>query len=306
MSFHPVRTQARWIALGLVALGIAACGGVLYLALAHGVGPRTVLWGAAFVVLLAGTLRLAYWSYGLFNMHYALSRDALVIRWAATRQVVPMGAITHVVKGRPYQAPLTGVRVEGYEVGHTTILDDAGEPRPVLVYATVPPESQVLIMTQALSYAISPADPLAFADEFVQRRRLGARQALEERSFPAPWARLGLWNDGISVGLLLAAGAVLAFAFGFLAWHYPDLPTRVSLRFAYVVQDGVGLTAPGPTGPKSGAWRLPTVGLLALVANGALAAVVHERGFAVAARMLLACAAFVEIALGIVMVRAIL
>jgi len=306
MSFLPVQTRARWIALGVVTAGVAACGVTLYLAFANGIGPRTVGWGAAFAVLLMGTMRLAYWSYGLFNMHYALSRDALVIRWAATRQVVPMGAITHVVKGRPYQAPLVGVRWDGYEVGHTTILDDAGLPRPALVYSTLPPESQVLVMTQTLAYAISPADPLAFADDFVQRRRLGARQVLDERSFPAPWSRLALWGDGISVALLLVAGTVLAFAFGWLAWHYPDLPARVSLRFAYTVADGFGLSAPGPTGPKSGAWRLPTVGLLALVANGALAAVVHERGFAMAARMLLACAAFVEIALAIVMIRAIL
>jgi len=126
MSFLPVQTRARWIALGVVTAGVAACGVTLYLAFANGIGPRTVGWGAAFAVLLMGTMRLAYWSYGLFNMHYALSRDALVIRWAATRQVVPMGAITHVVKGRPYQAPLVGVRWDGYEVGHTTILDDAG------------------------------------------------------------------------------------------------------------------------------------------------------------------------------------
>lgn len=306
MSFHPVPTRARWIALGVVALGLAASGGAAYMALAHGIGPRTVGWGLASALFVAGTLRLAYWSYGLFNMHYALSRDALVIRWAATRQVIPMGAITHVVKGRSYQTPLAGVRWDGYEVGHTTILDDAGDLRPALVYATVPPESQVLIMTQALAYAISPADPLAFADDFVQRRRLGARQTLEERSFPAPWARLALASDRLSVALLLTAGAVLAFAFGWLAWHYPDLPARVSLRFAYVVQDGVGMTLPGQSGPKSGVWRLPTVGLLALVANGALAAVAHERGFAVAARMLLACTVLVEIALAIVLLRSIL
>lgn len=304
MSFHPLPTPARWIGLGLVAAGVAASAGTLWLALAGGVGPRTVGWGVVCGVAIIATLRLAYWTYGLFNLHYALSRDALVIRWAATRQVVPMGAITHVVKGRPYLRPLRGFRWRGYEVGHTEVLDDAGEPRPALVYATVPPERQVLIMTRGLAYAISPADPIAFADDFVQRRRLGSRQELEERTFPAPWARLALWSDGISLGLVWTAAALVVFAFAWLAWHYPALPAKVSLRFTYDTAAGASL--PGQTGPKSGVWRLPTVGLLALIANVAVAAAAHERRMAVAARLLLAGAVLVEFVLGVVLVRAIL
>lgn len=304
MTFHPLPSPARWIGLGLVAAGVAASAGTLWLALEGGVGPRTVGWGAACCAAIVVTLRLAYWTYGLFNLRYALSRDALVIRWAATRQVVPMGSITHVVKGRPYVRPLRGFRWRGYEIGHTEVPDDEGEPRSALVYATAPPEQQVLIMTRGLAYAISPADPLAFADDFVQRRRLGSRQELEERTFPAPWARLALWSDGPSIGLIYAAAALVVFAFGWLAWHYPALPAKVSLRFAYDVATGVSL--PGQTGPKSGAWRLPTVGLLALVANIAVAAAAHERRMAVAARLLLAGAVLVEFVLGIVLVRAIL
>lgn len=303
MSFHPVSTPARWIGLGLVAAAIAACALTLWLGFARGIGPRTVGWGVVFGVLLIGAIQVAYWTYGLFNLHYALSREALVIRWAATRQVVPMASITHVVKGRDYLKPLAGFRWRGYEVGHTEVLDDTGEPRPALVYATVPPERQVLIMTRGLAYAISPADPVAFADDFVQRRRLGARQALEERTFPAPWARLALWSDPLSLRLILAAALLSAFAFAWLAWHYPDLPAFVSLRFTFDVAQGA--SAPGMMGPKSGTWRLPTVGLLALVANIAVAAAAHERGFAVAARLLLAGAALVELALAIVLVRAV-
>lgn len=304
MSFHPSPTPVRWIGLGLVAAGVLASVGTTWLALAGGIGPRTVGWGLVCAALIVGTLRLAYWTYGLFNLHYALSRDALVIRWAATRQVVPMGAITHVVKGRPYVRPLRGFRWRGYEVGHTEVMDDAGEPRPTLVYATVPPEQQVLIMTRGLAYAISPADPVAFADDFVQRRRLGARQDLEERTFPAPWARLALWSDGPSLRLIWAAAALVVFAFGWLAWHYPTLPAKVSLRFVY---DGVsGGSQPGQTGPKSGVWRLPTVGLLALIANVAVAAAAHERRMAIAARLLLAGAVLVECVLAVVLVRAVL
>ncbi len=303
MTFRPIATQARFVGLALALAAAAACGGALWQASAHGIGPRTVGWGAAAVALAAVALQLAYWTYGQFNLRYALSRDALVIRWAATRQVIPMAAITHVVKGRPYLEPLTGPRRLGFEVGHTRVLDDAGEPRPTLVYATVPPDRQVLIMTTGLAYAISPADATAFADDFVQRRRLGPRQALEERTFPAPWARLSVWRDPLALQLLGLAGALLAFAFGWLAWHYPELPATVSLRF---VHDAAAAAAvPGPGGPKSGAWRLPTVGLLALVANLAVAAAAHERGLAVAARLLLAGAVVVELALGIVLLRAI-
>lgn len=303
MTFRPVATQARLVGLGLVVVGLAASGGAFWLAASRGIGPRTVGWGALGLALAVATLQLAYWTYGQFNLRYDLSRDALVIRWAATRQVVPMAAITHVVKGRPYLKGLGGAQRLGFEVGHTAVPDDAGEPRPTLVYATVPPERQVLIMTNGLAYAISPADATAFAEDFVQRRRLGPRQALEERTFPAPWARLSLWRDRLALQLLGLAAVLTAFAFGWLAWHYPDLPAFVSLRFVH--DAAAGGAAPGPGGPKGGAWRLPTVGLLALVANAAVAAAAHERGFAVAARLLLVGAALVELALGIVLWRAI-
>lgn len=298
MVFRPAASRGPWIGAGLLAAAAGLCALLALGARALGPGPRAAVVAAVLLVVLPLTLALGYWLVGLLTLRYALGRDGLIIRWAATRQVVPMSAITHVLAGRPYDAPLRGLRWPGHEVGRTALVDDQGERRDALIYATAPPEGQLVVVTPSLAYAISPADPQAFVDDFRLRHRLGPTAVWEQHTEHAPLARLSLAGDRTALALFGLAAGLNVLAFLWLTWHYPALPDQVALRFRY--DPVLGTSVAGPLSPTSSAWNLPIIGLGALVLNGTLAAAGHARARLVAL-LLGAGAALVQVAIGLIL-----
>lgn len=292
---------------GLISLALLA--GMLGVATAvgwgqsiAGPGPAGVMLALPFATLVVATAWIAFWTWGYFSLRYGLSRDGVSIRWAASRHIIPMQDITHILAGRPYSSPLRGLRWPGYEIGRTTIVDDEGRSRDVLVYATLKPEEQLLVVTPDITYAISPAEVGAFVEDFKRRRRLGVRQALEQRTVRLPLADLTIWSDRVALALIGSALVLNALALAWLAWHYPDLPQQLALRFSFDIASAQ--VVPGPPNAKSVAWRLPLIALAALVADAGMAAGLHGRA-PLAARLIACGGLLVQLALGILLMRAI-
>lgn len=300
MTFKPAPSRGAWIGLAMTAAALVACALLLVLVRATAAGPRRAVLIATLLLALPLTLRLAYWVWGLLSMRYVLGRDGLIIQWAASRQVVPMAAITHVLAGRAYDAPLVGMRWPGHEVGRTTLSDDDGVRRDALVYATTSPEDQLVVLTASLAYAISPADPQAFVDDFRLRHRLGPTAAWEQHTDRSPLARLSLLADRPALGLLALAAGLNVLAFLWLTWHYPALPEQIALRLRF--DPALGLPTANPLSPTASAWNLPLIGLAVLAANGALAAAGHSRA-RFAALLLGTGAVLVQLAVGVVLFR---
>lgn len=300
MNMRAAASRGGWIGLAALLVLLVLSGGLLWLLLGAPPGPRSVLLVALLIPALGTALLVAYWLWGYLSLRYTISRDGLVIRWAATSQVIPMSEITHVLGGRPYESRLKGLRWPGHEVGRTLVLDNEGLARETLVYATTPPEEQVLVVTRSLAYAISPADRDGFIEEVRSRRRLGPQQAWEQHTERAPWARLSLLGDRQALRWLALALAINALAFGWLAWHYPELQETIVLRFRF--DPVLAVPVPGPESPKAAAWSLPFVGLAAILLNGALAIAIHARA-RLAAILLIAGAAMVQVAIAILFTR---
>ncbi len=300
MDFRPAPSRGLLIGFGLLATGVALELALALAARAAGLGPRAAVLGLVAVGLLPLVAIVAYWVWGLASLRYGISRDGIVIHWAASRQIVPMESITHVLAGRPYAGGLRGLRWPGHEVGRTTIRDDDDHPHPTLVYATTPPDGQIVIITPSLAYAISPADRAAFIDDFKQRRRLGPVQRLDQQTDQARWARLALWHDPLGLGLLGVGVLLCALGFAAIAWLYPSLPPELALQYRYdpVVNGDV----PGTLQPLAAIWRLPWIGLALLAGNAVLALLVHRRA-RLGALLLITGAIFVQVALLVVLAR---
>ncbi|MCE7939423.1 hypothetical protein DCC79_13060 [bacterium] len=300
MVFRPAPSRGGWIGVALVVAAVAVEAMLAAAAWSDGPGPRAAMLGILAAVLLPASVFVAYWAWGFFSLRYTLTRDGLTIAWAASRQIVPMEAITHILAGRPYAAPLRGFRWPGHEVGRTIIRDDNDHPQTTLVYATTEPAGQIVIVTPSLAYAISPADPVAFIDDFKMRRRLGPVQVLQQHTEQARWARSTLWRDPTGLALLAAGFLLNVLAWAWLTWKYPGLPAEVNVQFRYdpVLRSSV----PEVLQPLATVWRLPQIGLAGLVANGALAALVHGRA-RMAALLLLLGAVLVQVGLTVVLSR---
>src|SRR5579883_845478 len=110
--------------------------------------------------------------------------------------------------------------------------------------------------------------------------RLGAARAL---------VGLSLWRDALSLGLIAAGLAGLAILAGYVHAWMPVLPHLLPLH--YDSSGSVDLI-----GPRVDLYKMPCIGAVVLGTDMILAALVHRRE-SLAARMLLAAGALVELML---------
>jgi len=179
--------------------------------------------------LLVVAIWLGYQAYQLRDVSYSLDRNALVIRWGTTVEVVPTGDIREVSEGsriadrlRLWRLPLPGWWFG--EGRHPTL-------GSVRAYATEPPERQLLIVTSQRSYLLSPNDMEGFFEALQVRLEMGpTRLVAPSRMLPA-FARWRIWRDRPALVLLALAWALNLTIFAVSLARYPELPTQIALHF---------------------------------------------------------------------------
>lgn len=238
---------------GISQLGVSLSAFVLFL----------LLIGSLFLLALLG-----YWLYSLLWSGFHVDRNALVIRWGATTQIVPMKNVTAVLTGDAAGriTRFRGARWPGLRVGWGEI-EEVG---PTLFFAAGPSRHQVILTTPALAYALSPSDPEAFVDTVRQRLRMGPTQNVDQMSQQPAFLSWSLWSDRLGMGLLAGALLLLIALFGYISLRYPALAELQPLHF-----DASG--QPDRWGTRTQIFTLPFIGLLALIANGGLGFLVYAR-----------------------------
>jgi hypothetical protein len=222
-----------------------------------------VIFASLFVLILLG-----YWLYGLLWSGYYVDRNAMVIRWGATTQVVPLESVTSVLSGDQLESIVhyRGALWPGLRVGYGAI-EDVG---PTLFFATGSLKKQVILTTPALSYAISPADQPAFLETLRHRMSMGPTQSVEQASQQPAIFSWSFWEDRLGLALLACSVVLLVLLFGYIALRYPGLAELQPLHF-----DAAG--QPDRWGTRPQVFTLPFIGLLALIANGGLGFLLYER-----------------------------
>lgn len=201
---------------------------------------------------------IGYWLYGLVDLGYFLDRNALIVHWGAMEQIIPMGQVERVVTGDQVEGRVaaTGGLWPGHYVGYG-VVPKLGQS---LFYATARPHGQIFIVTQGVTYGISPAEPESFQRSLRRRLEMGPTQVVEQSSRRPSILEWPIWRDRrgvILIGLGLVALLVLT-AFVFLA--FPALPNSVPLHFAASGQ-------PDRFAPRRYVFAIPVIGLLVLLAN---------------------------------------
>ena len=303
-SSHSVHHKAASSPGGLI--GFLLCGLALALAgalalAAQRAGPslRGALLGLTTVLALSLLAFLLWWSWGYFNLRYSLEPDALVIRWASNRYILPYAGLDKPRLGGPRQPP-RGLRWPGYAVGRVPDEEGVATGGPVFSLATRPAAEQVLLGTPVGGFAISPTDPATFLSDLETRRKLATGGSTQPRIQRRGLAGLDLWGDSLALRALVVGLLLNLLAFTWIAWQYPGLPERVALRYRY--DPGFGLTLPGAPQPVGTVWRLPMLSLAMLLINAAAAALIHKR-IRMGANLLLIGAAIVQAGLVFILTR---
>lgn len=221
---------------------------------------------ALFGFLLVGLI--AYWVYGLAASSYLLDRNALVIQWGPSKQVIPANEIQRVFTGDQVDERIRfyGAGWPGHWVGYGEI-DGRGQ---VLFYATDPPRQQIFVATPGLIYGISPADREAFLESLQQRLEMGPTQVLEQSSQRPSVLEWPIWQDRLGLALLGMAALALVALLGLLTHRFPALPLLVPLHFG-------ASGSPSRLGPRADIFLIPLIGFLTLLINGTLGGLLYRR-----------------------------
>lgn len=231
-----------------------------------GIGTFAVGIAALFGFLLVGLL--AYWVYGLAGSGYELDRNALVILWGPSKQVIPIGDIERVFGGDEIRGKIRfyGAGWPGHWVGYGEITDSGD----TLFYATESPRKQIFVATPGLVYGISPANREEFLASLQERLQMGPTQAVEQSSRRPSILEWGIWQDRLGLALIGAATVALVALFGLLSFYFPALPLLVPLRFC-------ASGSPTRLAPRADLFLIPLIGLVSLLVNGALGGLLYRR-----------------------------
>jgi hypothetical protein len=254
MTFKPLSCSDRWYGLlaifGLIVADAGSVWAILHRPL-DGLSYLLVLWVLASILIL---LYIGYRTLGAFTLEYWVDRDAVTLVWGPTRQIVPVGEIQRVlVGGQEYRMPRFQPWHWPCPDRRRVACDGLGV---VNSYATRPLDRQLVLVTAAESYGLSPADPKGFVSALQERYALGVARPLQTALRRPPVWTWPLWRDRVALFLIGAGLLGVLLIFGALCFRYPALSSDLPLHF-----DASGI--PDRIVPKSGLFVLPMIGLIA-------------------------------------------
>lgn len=285
MVFKPAPCPSRWEGLA-VSLWIVLLD-VMFLVWAVR-READALKFVLFVLVMASLpllVHLLYRTWGAFTLEYWVDRNAVTVRWANARQLIPLPSIERIVHGREHARARGGWS----EWPAPYLRSDAtpGNGR-IQVLATLPPEESIWLDTPTATFVLSPADPDGFQAAIQERYAMGAAQHLAPQrqrvavlGRMAPSDRLGAW-------LLLGGMLGVLVLFGVVMISFTDLPDVLTVRY-----NSEGL--PEEIREKAALFRLPIIGLLVWIANAAGGLWLNARKQPIGAYMLWAGAIVVEV-----------
>ncbi len=258
MVFKPIPCKTRWEAL-ILSFWI----GLLDILLLYWATQRatdTVRFALILLVVASVPLlmHLLYRAWSIFTLEYWVDRNAVTVRWANVRQLIPLYGVQRIVEGNAEE--LTNASWGHWPGPYLR----PGRTRQVLnltLLATRPLDQCLLLDTGDIVFALSPVDKAAFLNSVQERFQMGPSLDLSvTREHTALTARVfGESRVGI---LLLGVGLLGVLAlFGMVMVRFPNLPDMLPFRYS---ADGQSEAMRS----KTALFLLPGIGLSAWFANG--------------------------------------
>ena len=206
-----------------------------------------------FLLLLLGILLwvpiayVAWRAWACLSLAYRIDRNAVTLSWGPIRQVIPLGAIQELRRGEAVTAMQAGRKevhgpngqidalargmadrwpgLEKYVVYGTEVgTRRRSEGLRVYSLATQPWHEQLVIMTAAGAYGISPDNPDRFLESLAEHHQLGpTHRVAQERHWPRI-VQSPLWQDRLLLTMLIAGFAGFLLLLGVAMTRFTSLP----------------------------------------------------------------------------------
>lgn len=268
MSWRPRVRVGVWVGIVLILAIVLIDAGLIWRVKRGPHNGITFVCGFGVLLSIAPIVVVAYRVYDLMQLRYEFDRNRLLIVRAGTRHTIPLESIERIVDGRATNLParFKGVRWPGCYVGPGEV-DGIGL---TLFYGVTLPRDQVIVVTPALAYGISVPDMDAFRQVFAACRQLGTSVEVRHESVQAPYLHWPIWRDRVAQALVGAGILLSALLFAVLLFRYPGLPNRLPMHY-----DAMGQV--DRIAPRSEAFDLPLIGLIAWATNGVLGTFFYRR-----------------------------
>jgi hypothetical protein len=285
MYFRPLADRTRWEGLIAASWTVLIDALLLYWAI-----HRTTDWLQFMLIFLViislpVVVYILYRTWAAFSLEYWIDRNAVTIRYANVRQIVPLAVIMRVIDGGVEE--LTQPRWYHWPLPH--LRHAAAETLPnVVACATRPLSESLLLDTGNQVFAITPRHLAQFIEVLQENYRLGPATHLSVAE-----VRTGFFSRIFGRGaiglILLGAGLVGVLAlFGRLMIPFPTLPSPLPFRYT---TDGL----PEVVRDKTALFIIPAIGLLTWLVNGVWGAWMTFRSQPTGAYMLWGGAIIVQI-----------
>jgi hypothetical protein len=239
------------------------------------------------VVIVVGSfpllVHLLLRTWAAFTLEYWVDRNAITVRWAHMRQIIPLPAILQIATD-----PDLPIATPGPLSWPAPYLRSVGQDQSIQLFATRPPAECVLLDTADGVFALSPADPQALIETVQARYAMGPSQVLTPARVRAGWLDRMLPADRLGISLLAGGLLGVLILFGVLMISFPNLPDVLTVRY-----NSAGL--PEEIREKGALYRLPIIGLLAWGINGFVGWLLLARRQVTAAYMLWSGAVVVQV-----------
>lgn len=232
MTFKP--PKRRGILLGsVILLSMLGLGGYGLVRLTRAeISPMLLLWVLLPLITLPLAFMVGYRLYGLVTGQYHLTRDGLAVQWGLAREGIPHSQVAGI---ELLQGEGTGIKPRGgfwwpgCVVGSRDL--PGGERLEFFATTTLPSAAVLVKVNQQADLVLSPADPQAFLQAFIEATRLGTLEEIERVHQRPNFLLTLVWQDPWARGLILAGILVVFFMMGYLLWQASGIPTQVPLGF---------------------------------------------------------------------------
>ncbi len=252
------------IIVGLIVLDI----GLLVLLFNEPLTLFSFLWGCLLLASIPAVAFVAFWTSALGNTRYYVEGDLLIIRWGGLQYLLQLSQIEGLVAVPVLQRVrrFRGLRWPGYLVGEGEVVvaqvqADTAVSYEAVFFATRSHDSLLLLVSQPISFVVSPVDLENFRDcivalqatEIAQTEMMSVTTRLNFLHWP-------LWRDKLALGLMGAAVGLNGLLFALLAGLYGRFPAEVPLHF-----NRLGMV--DRIGSPANLFILPIIGFLAWLTN---------------------------------------
>jgi len=139
----------------------------------------------------------------------------------------------------------------------------------VTVFAGAVLVAGLAIITEDMTYIVSPDQPDEFIRAYELRRDFGPARRLKQVIYLAPWRQHWLLRDHLAQALLFGGLLLGLIAWGYVAWRYPQLPDTITLHFN-------ARGEPDLLSPQRSIFLIPGVSLLIGFLNAAIGFALYD------------------------------